>query len=393
MSRRVTIVLKTAVGGLWIVPQIHALRAADAEVSIVIPSGEGRLSDAVDRLSDQDIGIKVIRTSYTFGFAPSPGNITRFLGFVRSLRSLDADTYLYHLYASALATRFALIGKHARRVHMVAGPLYLESAIIRFAERILQRLDDVIICGSEDTRNRYRMLGVAEDRLITVPYGVDTAIFRRGAGDSRQVARAGLEIPPGSFVAVMVAFVYPPKQLTHNGRGIKGHAELLSAWSTFVGGRDDSILLIVGGGFGEKGEQYREKLVRDLPQSLEKTRVVWLDTVSDVRSAYAAADVSVSPSLSENHGAALEASSMSVPCIVSDAGGLPETVDMGASGWIVPAGDASSLTGALEEAYEAWQRGELEGMGSIARKKMVRSFDSGDAAQQVAQVVLDIDAQ
>lgn len=388
MTRTVAIVLKTAAGGLWILPQVRALREAGARVTVFIPDAPGRLGDRLAEMAADDDGVVVRRTRYQFGLLPKPANIRDFLSFARDLRSLRPDAVLYHLYASALATRTAMLGRRTRAVHMVAGPLHLETPVIRLAERVLHRADDVIVCGSDDTLRRYAEVVSGADKLVSIPYGVDTRVFMPPQGGDQPMAdeprRAG-----SSFEVIMVAFVYAPKRLVHRGHGIKGHAELLQAWAAFVRDHEDAHLTIVGGGFRPEGELYRRQLVDTLPRSLEELRVTWLDTVDDVRAAYAAADVSVSPSLSENHGAALEASAMAVPSIVSDAGGLPETMVHGVTGWVIPAGDSSALRDTLEEAYRAWQDDRLSAMGNAARARAVELFDSTAAATRVAQVVLD----
>jgi glycosyltransferase involved in cell wall biosynthesis len=113
--------------------------------------------------------------------------------------------------------------------------------------------------------------------------------------------------------------------------------------------------------------------------------VIWLDTVDDVREFYAAADVSVCPSRSENHGAALEASAMGVPCIVSDAGGLPETVDDD-SGWVVAA-DPDDIASALRAAHAEWLDGDLHKRAHAARLRMTEEFDRTVAAAGLADVL------
>ena len=90
-------------------------------------------------------------------------------------------------------------------------------------------------------------------------------------------------------------------------------------------------LLLVGSGWGRAGEAHRKELIARYRVTADPN-VTWLASVADVRPCYDAADVSVSPSFSEGHGAATEASAMGVPSIVSDAGGLPETVDEPAAG-------------------------------------------------------------
>jgi glycosyltransferase involved in cell wall biosynthesis len=76
---------------------------------------------------------------------------------------------------------------------------------------------------------------------------------------------------------------------------------------------------------------------------------------------------------------------MAVPSIVSDAGGLPETVDE-RSGWIVPRDDPGALAAALADAYHEFDAGTLASRGRAARQRMVEEFDNRRTAQQVADV-------
>lgn len=65
---------------------------------------------------------------------------------------------------------------------------------------------------------------------------------------------------------------------------------------------------------------------------------------------------------------------MSVPSIVSNAGGLPETVTRN-SGWIFEAGSRMELYNALEEAHAAASRDALRDMGANARKHCEKHWD------------------
>lgn len=380
----VVVVVKTAEGARWVIPQIAAIAARGVEVTAVIPGGEGRLAVSLDELAEREPRLTVVRSPFDFRFAPTIRTLRALRRFRTLLRAIDADAALYHLYASALAVRFALWGTRTRRVHMVAGPLYLESAIIRRIERHAVGWDHALIAGSGFTASRYRELGVPESRLVTIPYGVDVAFYAPPLdGPSRN--------DDARFRVVMVAYVYAPKRLAQAGRGIKGHDVMLNAWQRFAARHDDVGLHLVGGGFNAVGERFRQQLMEEFEDLLRDGSVTWSESVNDVRDAYLAADLSVSPSLSENHGAALEAGSMGVPSIVSDAGGLPETV-MPESGWIVRAGSVEELDRALEDAYREWRRGVLRERGARARAHMVRDFDRAVASERVADVVLGIRA-
>ncbi|GAA2613788.1 glycosyltransferase [Dactylosporangium fulvum] len=372
---RVAMVIKTDEGGRWTLPHLDALRERGHEVVAVLPPGnEGRLRKAL-----HDRGVEVVQSAFDFRFRPRPSTLRGLVGLRRQLQSIDPDVLHYHLYASALACRFAGLGWRVPKVHMVAGPLFLESPLIRAVERVLCRLDTVVIGGSEHTEARYRQLKAP--RTTAIPYGVDVERFSPPSPAYRAACRAALGVGEDTFVACMVAYVYPPKRLTHRGRGIKGHDVLLKAWREFERDRPDARLVLLGGGFDAAGEEYKRRLER------HKTATVdWYDSVLDVRDCYAAADVSVSPSLSENHGAALEAGAMGVPNIVSDAGALPETVDP-STGWVVPRDDVAALTAALRAAYAEFRAGTLTARAARSRTRTVARFAQGPAAGAVADVL------
>lgn len=366
----VVCVLKTNQGGLWAVPQMLAARERGHDICFVIPGGDGRLRRDLDAK-----GVPVVESAFDFSFRPSLRLVRGLLALRRQLRVLNADVFFYQLLASALAVRVATLGQRVRRVHMVAGPLYLDSRPIRAAERALCRLDHVLIGGSEHTAERYRRLGMPAERVRAIPYGVDLTRF-----DPVRV-EPETSVDPAVFTVIMVAYVYAPKKSVYPGVGIKGHEVILEAWNTFAKDHPGSQLVLVGAGFDEAGELHRTAL-KDRWGIARGVR--WIDSVDDVRPWYAACQVSVSPSLSENHGAALEASGMECPSIVSDAGALPEAVIPGDTGWVVPRGQTEPLRVALGEAHTAWRTGKLSVMGTHARAFMAERFDQRSCATQVA---------
>lgn len=376
---KVALVLKTNQGGLWAVPQLEELRGRGHDVVAVIPTGDGRLRRRLD-----DLGIPVRPVRHEFSVT-SPVRSARVVREVRRVLVQErADVVFYHLIHSALISRAATLRMRVARVHMVAGPLYLESRKIAKAESLLARMDHRIIAGSEYTRRRYADLGIDAGRLTAVPYGVDTRRFSPGP-DTRLEQ---LGVPKGTFVAAMVAYVYAPKSTVFPGVGIKGHDTLLAAWRRFATSRSDVHLALVGSGFDEAGEEHRRRLMREFDVE-NSAKVTWLDSVDDVSPVYNAADVSVAPSLSENHGSALESSAMGLPAIVSDAGALPEAVLDGRTGWVIPRGDEDAVHDALVAAYERHHAGRLQPMGDAARAHMKAQFELTDCARRVADIIED----
>jgi glycosyltransferase involved in cell wall biosynthesis len=376
------VAVKTTEGGRWILPQIQALRRRGAEVVVLLPAGPGRLASAVADLASSDPAVRLVRSPFDFCFRPRRGLVAELAGLRRLVAAAEVDTVLYHLYATALAIRLSTWGLRTRRVHMVAGPLYLESPLIAAVERVLWRWDSHIVCGSRYIFDRYRRLGVPAQRMSVVPYGVDTDRFRPGDAEERAQARQRLGLPAHGLVAVMVSYVYAPKRLVLRGRALKGHAVLLEAWGAFRARHPEATLLLVGSGFDEAGERHRQEIVRDLRARHGGEGVAWLDSVEDVQEVYRSADVSISPSLSDNHGAVLEASAMGLPSIVTDAGALPEAVPAG-TGWIAGAGSATDLLHCLEACAGAAADGGLADRGARARRYVVAHFDQRASTEQV----------
>ncbi len=89
---------------------------------------------------------------------------------------------------------------------------------------------------------------------------------------------------------------------------------------------------------------------------------------------YEAADLFVHPTLYEGSSiVTLEAMAHGRPVVATLAGGLPDKVEDGVSGWLVPPGDAGALAGALDAALAA--RDRWQSMGEAGRALALRAFD------------------
>ncbi|WP_229398017.1 glycosyltransferase family 4 protein [Micromonospora okii] len=385
-GQRVCVLLKTNEGGLWVVPQVEELRRRGHDVVVVLPPGPGHLTAQLAAR-----GFRTVDSPFDFRFRPTPATLRGLWALRRLLRRLRPDVLKYHLYAAALAGRLAAIGLPPRRVHMVANQMYLESPVIRPVERLLWRMDDVTIGCTRYISGIYGKLGCPADRRPVATIGIDLAEFtppeQEGArAVARAKARAEIGVEEDAFVALMAGYVYAPTRLAHRGRGIKGHEVLLAAWPAFHARHPRARLVLIGEGATEAAKAYRRRLIERFGVA-ESTSVTWLGWVPDLRAYYTAADVSLTPSLSEGSNRVVrEASAMGVPSIVSDAGGLPEAVD-DSYGWVVPRGDVAALTGALEAAHREFEAGALHRRGVLARRHALRAFGFAGPAAEVADIV------
>ncbi|EEG77691.1 N-acetyl-alpha-D-glucosaminyl L-malate synthase BshA [Dethiobacter alkaliphilus] len=103
--------------------------------------------------------------------------------------------------------------------------------------------------------------------------------------------------------------------------------------------------------------------------------VRFMGTQDNIIPILSAADLFLLPSAKESFGlGALEAMACSVPVIASEAGGLPEVVVHGETGFLAPVGDVEALAGFALQALESEEK--LQKMGEAARRRAEDVFDS-----------------
>ena len=104
-----------------------------------------------------------------------------------------------------------------------------------------------------------------------------------------------------------------------------------------------------------------------------------------------AAALSVIPSLEEGFGIpAAEAMGCETAVVASDAGGLPEVVEHGVTGLIVPRGDSNALAAAIGDLLADPARRAR--MGQAGRERALRLFDWDRSAEQFEQIYAGIGA-
>jgi glycosyltransferase involved in cell wall biosynthesis len=359
---KIIVAVKTNRGGTWIVPIVKDLIEHGDDVLCVVADEEGHLDRSLAAL-----GARTMRSASLGG----SGLISAALALpqlVRQVRRFDPAVINYHLYRTALVFRLvSVFVPRARRVHAVPGPLFLEQRLVRWIERILARRDSLTICTSDASRRLYRRIGYPDSRMATIAYPIDLGAWKVITPRDRLEARRALGLDLDTFVAVMVAYFYAPRRWVLGGRSVKGHEVALEGWAEFRRRGGEGTLLLVGGGFGEAGDAYRRALLESTGAlSDESIRIV--ETVKDVRPYYAAADVSIAPSRSENLGSAAEASALGVPTIASDVGGLPELVRPSETGWLVQPDDWSGLAEALEQCHAIRDQPVMDEMRLAARR-------------------------
>jgi len=140
----------------------------------------------------------------------------------------------------------------------------------------------------------------------------------------------------------------------------KGHTTLLDAWPTVMARVPTARLLIVGEGsmaaqlqdqadaLGLLGEACEGDHCVGTRHARPGAAVVFTGRREDVPAVTAALDVAVLPSYREAQGLViLEAMALARPVVASDVGGIPEMIEDGVTGLLVPPHDADALAAAI----------------------------------------------
>jgi glycosyltransferase involved in cell wall biosynthesis len=246
------------------------------------------------------------------------------------------------------------------------GYLPLRRAVIRCA-----RAADCVIATDRAIEPAVRRhLGVAPERVRVIPNALDLgwADALAGPEDGARV-RAAAGIAAGDAVLVSVG------RLEEN-KGFHVLADALAALrehpATVLEGAWRWIL--VGEG------PFRSRLEAHV-RALDLTRHVVLTgrlSDADLHAWYEAATLFVHPTLYEGSSlVTLEAMAHRCAVVAAAAGGLPDKVVPGTTGWLVPPGDVPALAAAISGALA--DRARLSTMGAAGRGLVEREF-SWDAA-------------
>jgi glycogen(starch) synthase len=136
---------------------------------------------------------------------------------------------------------------------------------------------------------------------------------------------------------------------------------------------------------------YRASLERAIGSAGLRERVLFAGRVTDpdLHAWYEAADLFVHPTLYEGSSlVTLEAMAHRLPVIATTAGGLPDKVRQGVSGWLVAPGDPSALAAAISGAMGEPAR--LAGMGIAGRAILEAEFSWTTATARTLRLYEDL---
>jgi glycosyltransferase involved in cell wall biosynthesis len=232
--------------------------------------------------------------------------------------------------------------------HKAGGLKRLALTRLRGLSREAARLADRVVATDEATRDEVpRLLRVSADKVVVLPNGVDPEeIARLTPADPARVVEAAV---PGAGAASPL--------LLSVGRieAYKGFDDVLGALAVL---HDRQALpagwmwVVVGGGTAEQA------LRRRIPRHLEeRVRLAGRVGEDGLHALYARADAFVHATRDEGSSlVTLEAMAHGLPVVATRAGGIPDKVEDGVTGFLAAPGDVAALARALREVLHAEAR-------------------------------------
>jgi glycosyltransferase involved in cell wall biosynthesis len=288
------------------------------------------------------------------------------LAIFKLIRRLKPDVVHTHTSkAGALGRVAARLCRVPAIVHTPHGHVFygyygrVASACVVTAERWLGRMTDALIALTDAGRLEYAERRIAPpERLHVIHSGIELNGSSR-TRPSPPAARKVLGLPVrGPVIGVLGRLVR-----------IKGHRFLIDALPAILKSFPSAILLCVGEG------PEREAIVAGAARAGVMDHVRLVGAQIDLPSVIAACDVIVQPSLNEGMGrTVLEALVMGRPVIASQVGGLPDLIEHGVNGLLVPPASSAALAHAVCSLL--LDSGRLKRMSGGARRSVGRQFSA-----------------
>lgn len=227
-------------------------------------------------------------------------------------------------------------------------------------------VDSVVCCSKAVEKWTLKKEHIQAEKLLTIQNGVDRVRFN--PSQRNPALRRAFNIPANATVVGTVA----------NMAVEKGYPYLLEAARQILKENPSVWFLFVG--FGPLEREIKEKAA-GIPGH---ERIIFAGARSDIPDLISEMDIFVLASVREGFpNVLLEAMAMEKPVVATEVGGIPEIIESGVDGLLVPAKDGQALAQALglllkdrQKAKELTNRGREKISRSFSLERMIDQYET-----------------
>lgn len=261
----------------------------------------------------------------------------------------------------ALAGRLAFVPKIIFTAHAWAfneDRTFLSRTIIKTLSWLTIIFSHKTIAVSEAIQKQASRWPFVANKIITIKNGVtEPKFYTREDARARLCAIARTSLPSGAFLLGTIAELHKNKGLNY----------AIEAFAKLANENPSLHYFIIGGG---EEQEHLGALVESL--GLQK-RVFLLGFLADAPRFLPAFDVFVLPSLTEALGLViLEAGLAGLPVVASREGGIPEIIDEGRTGILVPAKNPEAIANAISKLQA--DQALAKRLGETLREHVLKNF-------------------
>ncbi len=279
----------------------------------------------------------------------------------RQIREFEPD--VVHLHGASIGVAGAL----SRRIGKAPAAVYTEHSeharlagwLQKARERTAGMLDWTVFVSENGHREAMARPALCANagRSSVIRNGIEPSIYAERPAGEREDVRAELGIDGAAVVMGCVGLLWC----------LKGQEYAIRAVAKLQEQGVDARLVLVGKGEDEEG-------LRGLAEYFGVGNAVifagWREDIARLLQGF---DVYVQPSMSEGIPlATIEACAASLPVVASIAGGLPEVVEDGVNGLLVPVGDEDAIVRAVRRLVEDERLARA--MGKQGNQRVRESF-------------------
>jgi glycosyltransferase involved in cell wall biosynthesis len=339
----------------------------------LICSGFKHLDEWAKKFENEDI--KVFRLHVSHKHDPR-----HYFQLKSYLRHNKVDLMHIHVWNPA-SCRYAL--KLAGRYNVPSvitehDPFKLPRIKMMIKRKLLKKVSHVIAVSESNHKLLLNLFPELKNRITTIHNGIDVTWFESQLLSFTIKHRD--EHRKQNFNATKNSKIILSVAELHERKGIK---YLIEAMPKVIENCPTCKLVLVGAG---PEEASLKKLVKE--KNLEN-HVVFLGFRKDIPHIMKSADVFVLPSEKEAFGLVLiEAMAAELPIIASDVGGIPEIIENGTNGMLVPPHDEDRIANAISKLLNDPKT--VEKFRANGNKLLRKSFDAKIMAKKTEEIYDDL---